>query len=89
MSKCLAACNARCHPTPASDPRTGATLIGAAGALRAQAGAMRQPDDAAWFAPTEAALRDALGEAEFVESVETGAAMGTAAAVERALSVGA
>ena len=50
---------------------------------------MRQPDEAAWFAPTEAALREALGEAEFVEAVEAGAAMDTAAAVERALSVGA
>jgi predicted ATPase len=71
-----------------ADPRTGAMLIGAAGALRAQAGAMRQPDDAAWFEPTEAALRDALGEEAFVEAVAEGAAMGTADAVERALVVG-
>jgi hypothetical protein len=63
-------------------------LIGAAGALRAQAGAMRQPDDTAWFEPTEAALREALGDAEFVEAVGEGAVMGTAEAVERALVVG-
>jgi predicted ATPase len=72
----------------AADPRTGAMLIGAAGALRAQAGAMRQPDDAAWFEPTEAALREGLGEAAFLEAVGDGAAMGTAEAVERALAVG-
>jgi predicted ATPase/DNA-binding SARP family transcriptional activator len=72
----------------AADPHTGAMLIGAAGALRAQAGAMRQPDDAAWFEPTETALREALGEEAFVEAVGEGAAMGTAEAVERALVVG-
>ena len=72
----------------AADPRTGAMLIGAAGALRAQSGAMRQPDDTAWFTPTEAALREALGDDEFFQAVDAGAAMGTAAAVERALVVG-
>jgi len=72
----------------AADPRTGAMLIGAAGALRAQAGAMRQPDDTAWFEPTEAELREALGDAEYAAAVTEGAAMDTAAAVEQALVVG-
>ena len=72
----------------AADPRTGAMLIGAAGALRAQSGAMRQPDDTAWFTPTEAALRESLGDDEFFQAVDAGAAMGTAAAIEQALVVG-
>jgi hypothetical protein len=49
---------------------------------------MRQPDDTAWFEPTEAALRQALGEAEYDIAVTEGAAMGTAVAVGRALDVG-
>jgi predicted ATPase/DNA-binding SARP family transcriptional activator len=72
----------------AADPRTGAMLVGAAGALRAEAGAIRQPDDDAWFAPTQAALRSALGEAGFAAALADGAAMGPAEAVERALVVG-
>jgi tetratricopeptide (TPR) repeat protein len=71
----------------AADPRTGAMLVGAAGALRAEAGAIRQPDDDAWFAPAQAALRDALGEDAFAAAVDAGAAMGTDEAVERALAV--
>jgi hypothetical protein len=62
-------------------------LVGAAGALRAEAGAIRQPDDDAWFAPTQAALRDSLGDDGFAEAVDAGAAMGTQEAVERALEV--
>jgi hypothetical protein len=72
----------------AADPETGAMLIGAAGALRAQAGTVRQPDDDAWFAPIGAALRQALGEDAYAAAVEAGAEMGTAAAIERALTVG-
>jgi hypothetical protein len=70
-----------------ADARTGAMLVGAAGALRAEAGAMRQPDDDAWFAPTQAALRRALGEAAFAAAVADGAAMDPAEAVERALVI--
>ncbi|WP_051325175.1 BTAD domain-containing putative transcriptional regulator [Candidatus Solirubrobacter pratensis] len=72
----------------AADPETGAMLVGAAGALRAQAGTIRQPDDDAWFAPVGAALRESLGDDAFAAAVDAGAAMGTAAAIERALAVG-
>ena len=71
-----------------AEPRTGAMLIGAAGALRAEAGAIRQPDDDAWFAPTQRALRSALGDAAFAAAVDAGAAMGAAIAVDRALVMG-
>jgi predicted ATPase/DNA-binding SARP family transcriptional activator len=72
----------------AADPHTGAMLIGAAGALRAEAGTIRQPDDDAWFAPIAAELRDRLGEDAFAAAVDAGAAMGPAAAIERALAIG-
>jgi tetratricopeptide (TPR) repeat protein len=71
----------------AADPRTGAMLVGAAGVLRAEAGAIRQPDDEAWFAPAQAALREALGEAAYEAAVDAGAAMGAEEAVERALKI--
>jgi tetratricopeptide (TPR) repeat protein len=71
----------------AGDPRTGAMLVGAAGALRAETGAIRQPDDDAWFAPTQAALIEALGPDEFAAAVAAGAEMGTDEAIERALSL--
>ncbi len=71
-----------------ADPRTGAMLVGAAGMLRAEAGAIRQPDDEEWFAPIQAALREALGEDAFAAAVDAGAAMGTEEAVGRAMAIG-
>ena len=58
----------------ASDP----VLLGAAEALRAESGAVRQPDDQAWFARVAARLQDP-------EARAAGAALTLAAAVARAL----
>jgi tetratricopeptide (TPR) repeat protein len=69
-----------------ADPRTGAMLIGAADAMRAAAGAIRQPDVEEWAVATQAALREALGDA-YAAAVEEGAALDPADAVERALAV--
>ncbi|HET6551290.1 MAG TPA: tetratricopeptide repeat protein, partial [Solirubrobacter sp.] len=68
-------------------PHEGALLWGAAGALRAQAGAMRQPDNEAWAAATTAALTDALGADAFAAAVAEGAALETDDAVSRALAI--
>jgi hypothetical protein len=61
-------------------------LIGAAEAIRAAAGAIRQPDVEEWFVATYVALQEALGDA-FAAAVEEGAALDAADAVERALAV--
>ena len=57
------------------DATTGALLWGAAGALRAESGAIRQPDEEAWASGAEAALRKALGPDEFESGVVEGAAL--------------
>ena len=62
-------------PALAADPRTGARLWGAAGALRAAAGATRQPDEAAFAERVEATLRDAVGPAASPSAVAEGAAL--------------
>jgi predicted ATPase len=66
--------------------RTGAVLWGAAGALRSASGAIRQPDEEAWAARTEAALREALG-AEFEPAVREGATLTGDEAVALALTI--
>jgi predicted ATPase/DNA-binding SARP family transcriptional activator len=68
------------------DAVTGALLWGTAGALRAESGATRQPDEEAWASRAEAALRDALG-AEFEPAVREGAALTGDEAVARALTI--
>jgi hypothetical protein len=70
------------------DALTGAQLMGAAEAARAAAGAIRQPDEAAWVEATTAALRATLGEEAFEAAHAEGAAFPLEAAVERALGVG-
>ena len=71
----------------AGDPRTGALLVGAAEAARAAAGAIRQPDETAWFEATTASLRSALGDDAFESALSDGAAVPLEAAVELALTV--
>jgi predicted ATPase/DNA-binding SARP family transcriptional activator len=70
------------------DPRTGALLMGAAGALRAAAGAIRQPDEEAWAGRAREALREALGERAFAAAVAEGAGLSADDAVARALAIG-
>jgi hypothetical protein len=70
------------------DPVTGAQLIGAAGAMRAAAGAIRQPDEDAWALDAIERLRTALGEEAYAGAVAEGGELAVAEAVERALSVG-
>ena len=70
------------------DAPTGAVLWGAAGALRAESGAIRQPDEEAWASRAEAALREALGPEAFASGVVEGAALTFDAAVDRALAIG-
>ena len=70
------------------DALTGALLMGAAEAARAAAGAIRQPDEAAWVEATTASLRSALGAEAFEAALADGAALPLEAAVERALAVG-
>jgi tetratricopeptide (TPR) repeat protein len=67
----------------AADPQ----LMGAAAALRAEAGAIRQPDEEQWFIRAEAALRETLGEEAFRAAVAEGAALGADEAVTRALAI--
>ena len=67
----------------AGDPRTGALLIGAAEAVRAVGGAMRQPDEEAWFGPVQAALREALGDEAFAAAAAEGAALDLADALAK------
>jgi tetratricopeptide (TPR) repeat protein len=69
------------------DARTGALLVGAAEAARHAAGAIRQPDETAWFEATSASLLAALGLEDFEAAVADGAALSLEAAVERALAV--
>jgi predicted ATPase/DNA-binding SARP family transcriptional activator len=69
------------------DPHTGALLVGAAEAARAAAGAIRQPDETAWFEATTASLRSALGDDAFESALSDGAAVPLEAAVELALTV--
>ncbi len=68
----------------AADARTGAVLWGAAHALRAGSGAIRQPDDAIWADRAEAALREALGP-EFDVAHREGAALSSDEAIALAL----
>ena len=68
------------------DALTGAQLMGAAEAARAAAGAIRQPDEAAWVEATTASLRSTLGEEAFEAARADGAALPLEAAVERALA---
>ena len=70
----------------APDPRGGARLWGAAGALRVAAGATRQPDEAAFAERVEATLRSAVGSDVFTDAVAEGAALPQADAVALALS---
>ena len=70
------------------DASTGALLWGAAGALRAESGAIRQPDEEAWASGAEAALREALGPDEFESGVVEGAALSFDEAVDRARAIG-
>jgi len=65
------------------DPRTGALLIGAAAAVRATGGSMRQPDEDAWVIPIETELREALGEEAFAAAEAEGAALDLADALAR------
>jgi tetratricopeptide (TPR) repeat protein len=69
------------------DPHLGAMLWGAAQALRAQAGATRQPDETAFATRVEAALRTALGEEGFSAAGDEGAALELDEAVARALAI--
>ena len=59
---------------PAGARHGSAVLWGAAGALRAGTGAIRQPDDEIWAGRAEAALREALGP-EFDVALREGAAL--------------
>ena len=70
------------------DASTGALLWGAAGALRAESGAIRQPDEEAWASGAEAALREALGPDAFESGVVEGAALSFDEAVDRARAIG-
>ncbi|HWM10548.1 MAG TPA: BTAD domain-containing putative transcriptional regulator [Solirubrobacteraceae bacterium] len=70
-----------------ADARTGALLLGAAGAARAAAGVIRQPDETAWVEATTASLRAALGD-DFGTALADGAALPLEDAVEQALAVG-
>jgi predicted ATPase/DNA-binding SARP family transcriptional activator len=54
------------------EPRVGATLLAAAVAAREAAGATRPPDEQAWVDGLEAALRAALGDAEYAASLAEG-----------------
>jgi tetratricopeptide (TPR) repeat protein len=62
-------------------------LMGAAAALRAEAGAIRQPDEEAWFERAEAALRETLGEDAFRAALAEGGTLGVDDAVARALAI--
>jgi hypothetical protein len=75
--------------TGRADPHTGALLLGAAEALRTDAGASRQPDEEAWFARTETALRSALGEPAFTATRAQGSDLPPEDAVARALALSA
>ena len=70
------------------DAATGALLWGAAGALRAESGAIRQPDEEAWASGAEVALREALGPDGFESGVVEGAALSFDEAVDRAWAIG-
>ena len=70
------------------DAATGALLWGAAGALRSESGAIRQPDEEAWASGAAAALREALGPDEFESGVVEGAALSFDEAVDRARAIG-
>jgi predicted ATPase/DNA-binding SARP family transcriptional activator len=65
------------------EPETGAELIGAAEAVRAAAGAARQPDEAAWVAEAMASLREALGEDALAAAVQRGRDLPLSAALTR------
>jgi predicted ATPase len=54
------------------DPRTGAVLFTAAEAARAAAGVIRPPDEEEWAGAIEAALRAALGEADYAAALAEG-----------------
>ena len=71
----------------AGDARTGALLLGAAGAARAAAGAMLPPDETAWVEATTASLSAALGAQAFAAAFAEGAALPLEEAVDRALAV--
>jgi len=71
------------------DPRTGALLIGAAGALRTAAGGIRQPDEDAWVQRIVADLREALGDDGFAAAEAEGSELDLADAVSRALALSA
>jgi predicted ATPase len=71
------------------DPRTGALLIGAAGALRTAAGGIRQPDEDAWVQRIVADLREALGDEGFAAAETEGSELDLADAVSRALALSA
>jgi predicted ATPase/DNA-binding SARP family transcriptional activator len=57
----------------APDPAVGARLWGAAAALRDEAGAARQPDEAAWAEPVETRLRAAAPPEAFARGAELSA----------------
>jgi len=71
------------------DPRTGALLIGAAGAMRTAAGGIRQPDEDAWVQRIVTDLRAALGDEGFAAAEAEGSELDLADAVSRALALSA
>ncbi len=71
------------------DPRTGALLIGAAGALREAAGGMRQPDEDVWVQAVVAGMRDELGAEAYEAAAAEGGQLELADAVARALALSA
>jgi predicted ATPase/DNA-binding SARP family transcriptional activator len=71
------------------DPRTGALLIGAAGAMREAAGGMRQPDEDAWVQVVVADLRQALGDDGFAAAEAEGSELDVSDAIARALALSA
>jgi len=69
------------------DPRTGASLIGAATTIREAAGGIIQPDEERWVQATVAGLRAALGDAAFEAAAAAGRELPLGDAVARALEL--
>ncbi|MET0730386.1 MAG: hypothetical protein ABWZ03_04270, partial [Solirubrobacterales bacterium] len=65
---------------------SGARLWGAAAALRAVAGMVRQPDEADWASRVETALRAELGDDGFARAAAEGADLSADDAVALALN---
>ena len=69
----------------AADPRTGAQLLGAAGALRAAGGAIRQPDEEPWAERARSTLTATLGPEAFATALTEGAGLTAPEAITQAL----